>query len=71
MRKVITSGILADNGIGTLIHYPIPPHLQKAYQHLGFKKDDFPIAEEIADTCLSLPIWPGMQQYCRKNHQLL
>lgn len=53
---------LADNGIGTLIHYPIPPHLQKAYQHLGFKNGDFPIAEEIADTCLSLPLWPGMKK---------
>ena len=53
---------LADNDIGTLIHYPISPHLQKAYQHLGFKRGDFPIAEEIANTCLSLPIWPGMQQ---------
>ena len=52
---------LADNGIGTLIHYPIPIHLQKAYQALGFKKGDFPIAEEIADTCLSLPLWPGMK----------
>jgi dTDP-4-amino-4,6-dideoxygalactose transaminase len=53
---------LSDNGIGTFIHYPIPPHLQKAYQFLGFKKGDFPIAEEIADTCLSLPIWPGMNE---------
>jgi dTDP-4-amino-4,6-dideoxygalactose transaminase len=34
--------------------------LQKAYTYLGFKKNDFPIAEEIADTCLSLPLWPGM-----------
>ena len=50
---------LTDNGIGTLIHYPIPPHLQKAYHKLGFKAGDFPIAEEIANTCLSLPIWPG------------
>jgi dTDP-4-amino-4,6-dideoxygalactose transaminase len=53
---------LSNNGIGTLIHYPIPPHLQEAYKDLGFKKGDFPIAEEIADTCLSLPIWPGMKQ---------
>lgn len=53
---------LADNGIGTLIHYPVPPHLQKAYSGLGFSKGDFPIAEEIADTCLSLPLWPGMTQ---------
>lgn len=51
---------LASNGVHTLIHYPIPPHLQQAYQHLNFKKGDFPIAEEIANTCLSLPLWPGM-----------
>jgi dTDP-4-amino-4,6-dideoxygalactose transaminase len=53
---------LADKGIGTLIHYPIPPHLQKAYEYLGFKKGQFPIAEEIANTCLSLPLWPGMNK---------
>lgn len=53
---------LSENGIGTLIHYPVPPHLQKAYQHLGLKKGDFPIAEEIANTCLSLPLWPGMTE---------
>jgi dTDP-4-amino-4,6-dideoxygalactose transaminase len=52
---------LAANGVGTLIHYPVPPHLQKAYAHLGYKKGDFPIAEKIANTCLSLPLWPGMQ----------
>jgi len=51
---------LNDNGLGTLIHYPIPPHLQEAYKELGCKKGDFPIAEEIAKTALSLPIWPGM-----------
>ena len=51
---------LKQKGIQTMIHYPIPPHLQKAYKQFGFKKGDFPIAEEIADTCLSLPIWPGM-----------
>ena len=51
---------LSENGIGTLIHYPIPPHLQNAYQFLGLKKGAFPIAEELADNCLSLPIWPGM-----------
>lgn len=53
---------LTDKGIGTLIHYPIPLHLQEAYRQLGFKKGDLPIAEEMADTCLSLPLWPGMQQ---------
>jgi dTDP-4-amino-4,6-dideoxygalactose transaminase len=53
---------LNDNEIGTLIHYPIPPHLQQAYAHLGHQKGDFLIAEEIANTCLSLPMWPGMKQ---------
>lgn len=53
---------LTANGIGTLIHYPIPPHLQEAYSRLGHKRGYFPIAEEIADTCLSLPLWPGMEK---------
>lgn len=52
---------LTDNGVGTLIHYPIPPHLQGAYVNLGYKKGDYPIAEEIADTVLSLPLWPGLK----------
>lgn len=53
---------LKSKGIGTMIHYPIPPHLQKAYQHLGYKKGDFPIAEELANTCLSLPLWLGLSE---------
>lgn len=53
---------LNKNEIGTLIHYPLPPHLQKAYEHLGFKKGDFPIAEEIASNCLSLPMFPGLKK---------
>ncbi len=51
---------LTSLNIGTLIHYPIPPHLQEAYQHLGYKKGELPISEIIANTCLSLPLWPGM-----------
>jgi dTDP-4-amino-4,6-dideoxygalactose transaminase len=51
---------LEKNGIGTLIHYPVPPHLQEAYGDLGFTAGQFPIAEELAQTCLSLPMWPGM-----------
>jgi dTDP-4-amino-4,6-dideoxygalactose transaminase len=53
---------LTEKGIQTMIHYPVPPHLQKAYKHLGYKQGDFPIAEEIARTCLSLPVWPGIQR---------
>ncbi len=51
---------LNEHGIGTLIHYPVPPHLQQAYNSLGYKKGDFPIAESIAETCLSLPMFPGL-----------
>ncbi len=51
---------LADSNIGTLIHYPVPPHMQKAYSGLGYKHGAFPIAEAIAARCLSLPIYPGL-----------
>ena len=51
---------LQKQGVGTLIHYPIPVHLQEAYQSLGYHKGSFPLAETIASTCLSLPLWPGM-----------
>lgn len=53
---------LKDNGVQTVIHYPIPIHLQEAYKELGFKKGDLPISEEIADTALSLPMWYGISQ---------
>lgn len=52
---------LSDRGIETMIHYPKPPHLQKAYHHLGFRKGDFPITEALADSVLSLPLWIGMK----------
>lgn len=51
---------LNTHEVGTLIHYPLPPHLQEAYQELGYQKGDFPLAETIADTCLSLPLFPGL-----------
>jgi dTDP-4-amino-4,6-dideoxygalactose transaminase len=51
---------LATKGIGTLIHYPIPPHLQEAYKYLGHKQGDYPIAEHLSKSVLSLPIWPGI-----------
>ncbi|MBR5376783.1 MAG: DegT/DnrJ/EryC1/StrS family aminotransferase, partial [Lachnospiraceae bacterium] len=51
---------LKDREIGTIIHYPVPPHLQKAYEYLGKKKGDFPISETMADEVLSLPIYNGM-----------
>lgn len=53
---------LDDHGIGTLIHYPIPPHLQKAYSYLGYHEGDFPIAEQYAKEVVSLPIYYGMTE---------
>ena len=48
--------------VETLIHYPIPPHLQQAYDDLGYKKGDFRIAESLAETVLSLPIGPHITE---------
>ena len=52
---------LKEKNIDTLIHYPVPPHLQQAYVDAGYKKGDFPIAEKIAEQCLSIPLYPGMK----------
>jgi dTDP-4-amino-4,6-dideoxygalactose transaminase len=51
---------LETQGIGTIIHYPIPPHLSEAYQYLGFGRGSFPLAEKYADEVLSLPLYNGM-----------
>ena len=51
---------LSEAGIATLIHYPIPPHLQKCYSHLGFNKGDFPVAEHLSNSVLSIPLSIGM-----------
>ena len=51
---------LNEKGIGTIIHYPIPPHLSEAYQYLKMKKGDLPITEEYAKTVLSIPLYNGM-----------
>lgn len=50
----------AEAGIGSLIHYPIPPHLQQAYSDLGYEQGTFPIAEDIAKELLSLPMGPHL-----------
>ena len=52
---------LSEYGIGVAIHYPIPLHLQEAYQGLNFALGDFPQAERLASTILSLPMYPGLQ----------
>lgn len=51
---------LKSHGIGTIIHYPIPPHLSEAYEYLGYKEGAFPIAEKNAKEVLSLPMYNGI-----------
>jgi dTDP-4-amino-4,6-dideoxygalactose transaminase len=51
---------LGAAGIGTLIHYPIPPHMQEAYAGLGMTAEAFPLARQMADEVLSLPVGPQM-----------
>lgn len=53
---------LTAAGIGTLIHYPIPPHMQQAYADLEFSPDDFPIAQQLAGEVLSFPVGPHMSK---------
>lgn len=52
---------LGTAGIDTLIHYPIPPHMQEAYSRLGMTADTFPVARQLGDEVLSLPIGPQMK----------
>ncbi len=56
------SQFLKDRGIGSLIHYPTPIHLQQAYRHLGYKEGDFPVAEKAASEILSLPLYPTLAE---------
>ena len=51
---------LTAQGVGTQIHYPIPPHLSNAYRPAGWKRGDFPLAEQLAGEVLSLPIGPHL-----------
>lgn len=51
---------LAEKGVGTLIHYPVPAHLQKAYSYRGYKVGDLPVTELITKRILSLPMFPEL-----------
>ena len=53
---------LKEKGISTIIHYPVPPHLQEAYAYLGHKVGDFPITEKFAHEVLSIPLYNGMTE---------
>jgi dTDP-4-amino-4,6-dideoxygalactose transaminase len=56
-KRVELMKFLSEKGISTGLHYPISLHMQPAYQHLGYKKGDFPVSEQAADECISLPIF--------------
>jgi dTDP-4-amino-4,6-dideoxygalactose transaminase len=59
-NRAALQAALEEAGVQTLIHYPIPPHLQQAYADMGHGHGDFPVAERLADEVLSLPIGPHM-----------
>ena len=54
--------VLANKGISCGIHYPVPLHLQEAYQNLDYKEGDFPIAEKCANEFVSLPMYPELPE---------
>ena len=53
-------GNLAEKGVGSGVHYPVPIHLQEAYRSLGYKQGAFPIAERCASEFVSLPMFPEL-----------
>lgn len=61
-RRDELMSFLEEKQVGTIIHYPIPPHLSEAYRYLGHKEGDFPITERYAHEVLSLPMYSGMTE---------
>jgi dTDP-4-amino-4,6-dideoxygalactose transaminase len=59
-KRNLLQQFLAEQGIGTLIHYPVPPHLSDAYKELGYQEGAFPLTESISNTILSIPIGPHL-----------
>ncbi len=53
---------LQNNGVQAAVHYPVPVHLQPAWEHLGYRQGDFPVSEAWARECLSLPMYPELTE---------
>jgi dTDP-4-amino-4,6-dideoxygalactose transaminase len=66
-RRDALQAALDERGIGTLIHYPVPPHRQQAYTELGYGPGSFPLSEQLAEEVLSLPMGPHLLQE-QQNH---
>jgi dTDP-4-amino-4,6-dideoxygalactose transaminase len=59
-NKIEFENHLKENGVNPAYHYPVPCHLQKAYEHLNYKNGDFPNSEYLASHCISLPMYPEL-----------
>lgn len=59
--KLAFENHLKKNGINPAYHYPVPCHLQKAYENLNYKKGDFPNSEYLAENCISLPMYAELK----------
>ena len=59
-RRDALQAYLGQQGVPTLIHYPVPVHLQQVFDFLGYRKGEFPVTEKLAGEILSLPIFPEM-----------
>ena len=61
-NKIDFENHLKQNSINPAYHYPVPCHLQKAYENLGYKKGDFPVSEEVSQRIFSLPMHPYLDE---------